>query len=414
MKSVFIYLSVLFICCQFTVNAQDVLVAGNGSVITVEKGAAIFVDGGMQLAGKTKLINDGTITIIRSGSNTADFSDQNTTNYNYGTGKFVFTGSGTQNILSVNRINRLAINNGGLNLLSDISANRWYLQAGKINTNAFYAITLDDAADAIQAAPSNSHFTYSWFNGNLRRYINPLKIDHYTFPVGDATNVNMAEMDELMANPLQGVRYVNASFRPKPGTDNGLYIIQANKNCSAVNNTGVWHLVTDAAPLAGNYDLKLYINNFKGLGNNDISIIQRTGASVNAADWVIPAGGMAITTSTTNRYTGKNNLSVFGQFGIGVITMVTPVISYTQPKAANALKVYPNPVINNEFYVQYTGFTVNNVRLLAADGKIVPCNFNAQHSDQLKVSMPVLLAKGIYTLQLNTSLGLQSTMINLQ
>lgn len=414
MKRVFFCLAFLLTCCRLNVAAQEVFQAATGSAITIQNGAAMYVDGGMTLADKAVLNNNGSLTINKQANNRADFTDHNVTAYTYGTGTFVFTGTGSQELLSPGRFERIEVNNGGLNLLSDISSNSWYLRSGRINTNSFYAVARSVSPDAVKAGPGNDHFANAWINGNLRRYIDPVKVDQYVFPIGNTADLYMAEMDGLTANPLQGVHFVTAAFGNKPGNDRGLNIRQANTTCMAVDNNGVWHLVTDEVPSGGNYNLRLHINGFGQAGNNDISIIQRPDLSSAAADWVIPAGGLSLTAGTADRYIGRSNLSAFGQFGIGLISRVEPLTGFTGIKAGTSLTVYPNPVVNNEFYVQYGGFTVNGVRLIAADGKIVACNFNSQKSGQLKVTLPLLLGKGIYTLQLNTNIGLQSTMISLQ
>ena len=414
MKRVSVCLFVLFIGFQINIYAQEAVVAASGSAITVQSGSSMYIGGGMSLADNTILINDGSITLDKSEKGMADFTDHNANTYSYGNGKFVFTGSGIQHILSTNRFNQIVVNNAGLDLLSDVQSNDWLLGSGIINTHGFYVIAASANIDALQADLSNDRFTRSWINGNLRRYIDPVNINSYIFPVGDAKKMNMAEMDNLSADPLRGVQYINASFVPRPGNDGGLNINMPNKTCVAVNNAGVWHLETDAASSDGHYNLKLYLNGFSGPGNNEFMIIQRPNASGNAADWVLPAGKDPQIVGTTERYASKNDISVFGQFGIGLITMVSPVISYTETKKDNSLKVYPNPVINNEFYVQYTGAKVNSLILVAADGKKVACIFNQQKSGQLKVNLPVFLAKGIYTLQLDTDSGLRSKLISLQ
>ena len=413
MKRVTLCLSLLSIC-NFSLYAQETVVAASGSSIAIASNGSMYVSGGMVLADNSQLTNDGIVTLDKTVTAKADFTDHTTTAYNYGIGKFVFSGFGTQNILSANRFNQIEVNNNGLDLLSDIQSNNWNLKTGLINTNNFYAIAISTNASAVQADVLNDGFTKSWINGNLRRYIDPVKVNNYLFPVGDAIKLNMAEMNDLSANPLKGVQYINASFGYKPGNDRGLNINQYNKTCVAINNSGVWHLVTDAVPAYGNYNLKLYLNGFTGLGNGEYNILQRPDASASAAEWMLPVGNNVQFAGTTDRYISKNNIAVFGQFGIGIITTVAPVAGYTETKNETALKVYPNPVINNEFYVQYIGTKVNSLTLVASDGKIVACNFNLQKADQLKVTLPVFLAKGIYTLRLNTNTGLQSTLINLQ
>ena len=411
MKRFLFIVTGLLIISQFELRAQESLVASTGSVITVESGAGLFITGGIEMQKNSTLYNDGSIAISKTSTAAADFTDHNDKVYSYGTGKFIFAGTGSQNIFSVNRFGLIEVNNSGLNLMSDIRANNWYLKSGKVTTGNFYAIVSGTDEDAIQAGISNSRFSLSWINGNLRRYINPVAFNRYLFPVGDDAKVNMAELDNLSYKPLTGLQYVDASFGAKPGNDAGLNIRTANRYCASVSNGGVWRLVTDAVPSGGNFDLKLFVDGFKGLENKELGILQRPADSYMASAWTLPAGNSLFAADRLGRYISENNLSKFGQFGVGIISMVTPVTSYVKDAS---LKVYPNPVIDNQFYVEYNGIKVNAVKLLAADGKTVACNFKIQKSNQLKVSLPVFMAKGIYTLQLDTDNGLQSTKINLQ
>ena len=412
MKKIISRLAFLSFCGQIPVHAQQTMVVSRGSVVTVQSGADMYISGGINLDDQSKLFNEGTVTISNPGSTTIDFKDISTTSYRYGSGKFIFAGQGNQRLLSANQFGQIEINNGGLDLASDISSGYWTLNSGKINTGSYFVIVGSADGDAISAGQFNEGFSKSWINGKMRRFVNPSATNSYLFPVGDYSKVNIAMMNDLSNHPLTGIRFINASFTSRSGNDGGLNISLPGKTCTGVCNGGVWHLQPNADPTSGHYSLQLFINGFTGLENKEFSIINRPDASVNAAEWLIPSGDPVAGNSSL--YVSRNRLSSFGQFGIGIITRVTPVISNTETGKTNSLKVYPNPVIDKEFYVEYKGGKINGLKLIAGDGKIVACNFNLQKSGQLRVTLPFLLAKGIYTLQIDTENGLHSTLISLQ
>src|SRR5450432_1879535 len=254
------------ICCGL--SAQDLLKATHGSVISLQSGAVLIVNGGVNLDDGSRISNAGTITIQKSGSGSADFTDNTSSLYNYGAGKFVFSGTGAQNVKSLNKFERIDVSNAGLNLASNIKANTWFLKSGVVNTGTFTVIATSVAATAVQADPSNTNYSNSWINGTLQRFITPATINSYLFPLGNATGTNMAEMDNAAAGPLTGVSIITASFGPKPGNDNGLNVSESGTPYSIVNDGGVWYLTPDANPTGGAYNLKLYLNNFSGLMDN--------------------------------------------------------------------------------------------------------------------------------------------------
>lgn len=110
----------LFLSCM-TADAQKGLYATGGAIITVQNGAGLYVNGPVNLANTSTLNNAGTITIARQGVDTADFNDQSVIPYDYGNGKFIFIGSGIQNIKG-GTFNKVELDNAsGLNLLGNIN-----------------------------------------------------------------------------------------------------------------------------------------------------------------------------------------------------------------------------------------------------------------------------------------------------
>lgn len=485
--------------------AQDMLKVSAGSSITVESGAILYVNGGINLDNTGVLNNAGVITIEKTSSGTADFTDNSTVPYIYSTGKFVFKGNGVQSVKSINQFARIDIDGGGLTLLSDINSGLWYLKAGRINTGNFIAIANNTAPTAVQADAANANFAGSWINGNLRRSVAPASVNNYQFPVGDATSVKLAEMVNLTANPLAGVNYVTVNFGPKPGNDAGLSVVENGVAYSTVNNGGVWYFTPDAVATAGKYDVKLFFNGFNGFVDNSFGILSRLKGSSNAADWVLPAGAVLPTTGAAGRtvasgYARRNSMADFGQFGIGTSLMVLPLqllnfyavkndkkvlLKWTTSNEVNtshfeiyrarpgvsmqymgkvdagslpgqlnyaftdiqplsgtnfyqlkmvdkdnlfkwsgiasikfdepaSFSVFPNPVVNNIAFVNYSGSEIKAVKLVAPDGKQIPCTFSNQSNNHWKVQLPFAIAKGTYTLQILTNDGEKNSLIMVQ
>src|SRR5438105_7562305 len=94
--------------------SQNVLKATNGSVLTVQNGANLYVSGGVSLDDNSTFNNAGIVTINRTAVVVADFTDNTVTPYIYGVGKFVFTGTGTQSINSVNQFEQIDVDDAGL------------------------------------------------------------------------------------------------------------------------------------------------------------------------------------------------------------------------------------------------------------------------------------------------------------
>jgi hypothetical protein len=133
------YISVLSFFLMLTPGsflfAQTSFYAEPGSVITIESGASLFANGGITLDSNSILNNSGTVTIIRNGSASSDFFDNSITPYNYGTGTFVFTGTGGSQTFDGKFFSNLEINNpAGVNMLTEkIVSNNLFLNSGFLN-----------------------------------------------------------------------------------------------------------------------------------------------------------------------------------------------------------------------------------------------------------------------------------------
>jgi hypothetical protein len=264
-------------------------------------------------------------------SGAADWIDNSTIAYSYGTGATIFNASVMQTLNTPNSFGSLTVDNAGIDLGADATAVSWLLTKGIINTNSFEVIATSTVSTGLQPGPKNPGFLNSWVNGNVRRYITPATVDSYAFPIGNSTTNNMVTLTGLMASPLTGTTYLDVSFGAKPGNDVGLVVTENGTAYVSVNTAGVWHITPDAEPTAGQYNLQLNIGGFTGLLDNEFAILERPDASSNAADWMVPAGSILPAEGTPGRtvasgYAQRNGLSAFSQFGIGMTSIPLPII----------------------------------------------------------------------------------------
>lgn len=311
-------------------QAQDVFFLSNGATVIIETGAVVKVQGGLQAASGSTILNNGSIYINNnSTSNQSNWTDNNSSG--------VFTGGGTGMVYFQNPNGSSITGNtvfpsvtidavSGTTISNNISiSNNLLLKNGKLNTSSFQAIVLNNAANAVQADASNTNYTNSWVNGSLRRGVTA-NTGIYDFPVGNATQANLLQ---FVNNNITGPTLFTASFGIKPGTDAGL-LVSEGQPYTSVNAGGVWYLTPDVAATAGSYDIKLYFNGFTGLADNNFGILRRIDASSNASDWQVPAGSLLPTAGAAGRivssgYARRNNISSFSQFGIGMSQSALPI-----------------------------------------------------------------------------------------
>lgn len=302
----------------------------SGTNLRIQPGTNLVIQGDVNLEAGSVLINSGTILLGNNSGYSANFNDQTVTSYQYGDGRIIFNSTMPQLVSTRNVFGIVEMNGYDLQFGSSIAAAKWYLNAGKIHTYNYQAITTDVAELAIEASPTNINFSQCWFEGSLRRFIAPATVNQYTFPVGLSTGVNVAEMGNLLADPLTNITYIDASFQPKAGTDAGLVLSEAGTQYIGVHNAGVWRLTRDGSYASGKFDLRLYTNGFTGLSDNLFAIVRRPDGSSSGADWTVPAGSSVNADGGTGRlvshgFAQRNNLSTFSEFGIGMLATALPV-----------------------------------------------------------------------------------------
>ena len=406
MKTITIFLS--GILSVFFVSAQDVLLLTGSANITVEKNASVFVDGGIRLENNGTIYNNGNIELAKNNNNKADFIDITGCAYNYGAGKFIFSGNGLQNIQSNSQFGILEVDNKGLNLLSNIAADKWNLKSGVVNTGSYFVIAAVSQTNWFDTDGTNDRFSNSWINGNLRQYISPATINHYMLPVGDAYRVKVSEIDNLTRNPLTGIKYIDVSFARSAGWNDGLKAFENGMKYNTVNSAGMWNFIPDAKPGSGSFDLKLSIAGFSGLWDNRFGVLKRAGTT----NWDVPAGSSLPADGSFGRtvsggFAQRNNIRAFNQFAIASMDAMPA-------DAVASYKVYPDPVTENEFFIQVKNYQLIGFKMFATDGKEININSVAQKNGLVKVNLPSSFAKGNYVVQLNTDKGLKACKIIVQ
>jgi hypothetical protein len=103
----------------------------------------------------------------------------------------------------------------------------------------------------------------------------------------------------------------------------------------------------------------------------------------------------------------RNNIRTFDQFAVASMDAMPA-------DAVASYKVYPDPVTENEFFIQVKNYQLNSFKMFSADGKEINVSGVTQKNGQVKVSLPASFAKGNYIVQLNTDQGLKSCKIIVQ
>lgn len=228
------------------------------------------------------------------------------------------------------------------------------LSNGVVTTNNNRVYVSNSAAASI-----TSYSNTSFINGRLRRNMD-VNTDTYAFPVGNGAATTNYYLAEIVNNNLQGITYMDAQFRPLANHNDA----QMNVNdiwltYSSMDPTGVWELEPNSQPTNGTYDVRLYIENFSGLTDNEFAVLKRPVGSTSGADWstggglLNPLGGLGRMLS--DGFMLRTGLSSFSQFGGGRSGAALPIelIDFTATVVDDQVRLdWSTAVeINNELFV---------------------------------------------------------------
>lgn len=323
-KIIFINILIFLTCLSFS---QEALKIQSGGSITIQNGAELVLQGGLTLDNGSSLLNNGTISLKNNtASNISNWTDNSILGASTGTGIVIFNSTHPQQFTGPTSFYTVYLNTDQLTINNDLNiSNLLRLIKGKINTTNYVVVLVNSAASSLENDVSNTGYSNSWINGNLRRSI-ATNTSSYDFPVGNSERSNLLK---FLNNNITGPTALTSSFGTKPGTDAGLNVIENGNTYTAVNNGGVWKLIPNNTATGGNYALHLYFNGFTGLQDNRFGILRRPDASSNAADWIVPTGSLLEPLNGTGRkvsdgFARRFNISDFSQFGIGEFNLATP------------------------------------------------------------------------------------------
>ena len=339
---------------------QEALKIQSGGSITIQSGAELILQGGLTLDNGSSLLNNGTIFLKNNTvSNISNWTDNSILGALTGTGIVIFNSTNSQQFTGPTTFYTIYINTNELTINNDLNiSNLLRLIKGKINTANYVVALINTAAASLDNDLTNTNYTNSWVNGNLKRSITT-NIGSYDFPVGNSTRSNLLK---FLNNNLAGPTSLTSSFIPKPGSDAGLNVVENGNTYTAVNNGGVWKLIPNTAVTSGNYALHLYFNGFTGLVDNRFGILRRSDASSNAADWIVPTGSLLESLNGTGRklsdgFARRYNISDFSQFGIGEFNTGTPceITGQSQVCIGSLNNIYSAPAGLTSYFWSVTG-----------------------------------------------------------
>jgi hypothetical protein len=355
-----------FIITASFIFSQEALKIQSGGSVTIQSSAELILQGGLTLDNGSGLINNGTISLKNNTvSNISNWTDNSLLGALMGNGIIIFNSTHPQQCTGPTSFYTVYINTDQLTINNDLSiSNLLRLIKGRINTTNYVVALVNTAASSLENDITNTNYTNSWVNGNLRRSITS-NINSYDFPVGNSERSNLLK---FLNNNLTGPSTLTSSFIAKAGTDAGLNVVENGNTYTSVNNGGVWKLIPNSAATGGNYALHLYFNGFTGLLDN--SLLRRPDASSNAADWLVPTGSLLETLNGTGRklsdgFARRYNIPDFSQFGIGQFNLGTPceITGQSQVCIGSINNIYSGPAGMTSYFWTVTGagFASSNI-----------------------------------------------------
>jgi hypothetical protein len=222
--------------------------------------------------------------------------------------------------------------------------------------------------------------------------------------------------------------------RPDASTSAGEWMVPAGGVLSAMNAAG--RLVAAGYARRNNIStfsqlgigtsaaaLPLQLLNFNAIKKDNAVLLQwATANEANTSHFEIYRGAKTVTLQYLNKVSAGTTANNYYSF-----TDANPLkgVSYYQLKMIdknaefklgptakinfdeqNSISVYPNPIVGNILVVGCKNAkSIAQAKLVSVDGKQLFCSFTPQTSNQLVITLPVLVTKGSYTLKLTTKVG---------
>lgn len=236
-----------------------------------------------------------------------------------GNAMVTFNGTGQQQITTNgSTFYQVTINNSaGVQLNDNMTVdNTLSLTNGIVSTGSNMLImTSTTAADLTAYGPT------AFVNGNLRRYI-ASNTSTYNLPVGNGTSSGNYKLAELTNNLLVGVSYLDVYFHSLQNhNDNEMNVSDGGMAITRMHPSGTWVIEPNAQPILGTYSVKLSLNGFNGLTDNEFVVLKRPVNSTSGADWSTGGGLLNIVNGLgrllSDGFALRSGLSSFSEFGVG-------------------------------------------------------------------------------------------------
>jgi len=293
-------------------------------------GQTVYIDGNLNISNSNSLgsvLNPNSNTISIKGN----WNNYDAAGFTEGTGQVIFAGTSAQTINAVETFNKLEINNATGVTITNLTyvSTELILTNGTLNTGLFQEIDVTSSA----VGSVSGYSTSSWVNGNLRR--NVASTGTYDFPVGDATNYQLATVN---LNSQTGMSNILAFFNSVvTGAAPAYPTTEINGDgINGVLNSGFW-TITPNAYTSVNYDVTLTQRGFSNYsGNaNQMGVIKRPNSS---AIW------SGTTLANSNGHHDNATQSIGGGIAVAKRTLVTSFSDF-----AIGFGAYPLPVTLSSF-----------------------------------------------------------------
>lgn len=293
--------------------------------------------------------------------------------YSHTAGLLQLKGSSNQTIDAISAFNinvntdNIVTLNGNLTVTGTLT-----LTKGVVTTGTDSVIISNPAFNSVLADVSNTNYSVSWINGNIKRNFTNNSWNSYDFPVGTATKGRLAS---VKSNGLDGISSFTAYFKNGPvatGGNNANQYINAwetglpgdpfHTPYVSIRDEGSWIIEPNVQPNTNSYDIRIYFNGFisPSLIDNQFGILKRPVGSQSFADFK-PGGGTINASGgagrlVSNGYALRMGLTSFSEFAIGESGRILPIelTSFTAEKYNNdkdaLLKWHTASELNNDHF----------------------------------------------------------------